>query len=149
MTTVKAVPAGYGTVTPFLNIKGAAEAIEHFKKAFGAEELHRTAAPGGAIMHAVIKIGTSMVMISDAMMNPPTQASLHLYVEDCDAAWARATAAGCKVELAISDQPWGDRYGVVSDRWGNRWAIASHREDVSEAEMRKRFDAMMAKMAKK
>ena len=149
MTKVHAVPPGYGTITPFLNVKGAAEAMELYKKAFGAEERARMLGPNGMIMHGELKIGSSIVMIADAMMNPPTQASLHLYVEDCDALWARATAAGCKVEMPIADMFWGDRYGVLSDKFGNRWAIATHKEDISPQEMQKRGEAAMAAMAKK
>ena len=149
MTKVNAVPAGYGTVTPFLNVKGAAEAVAFYEQAFGAEVRAMMKGPNGMIMHGEMKIGTSIVMIGDAMMNPPTQASLHIYVEDCDALWARATAAGCKVEMPLADQFWGDRYGVLSDKFGNRWGIASHKEDMSMEEMQKRGDAFMASMPKK
>lgn len=146
MAKVNAVPAGFHTVTPFLNVKGAAEAIEFYKRAFGAEELRRQAGPNNSLMHAEIKIGNSIVMLSDAMQMPPTQSSLHIYVDDCDAVWKRATDAGAKVEMAIADMFWGDRYGVVSDRWGNRWAIASHKEDVPPAEMPKRIAEAMKNM---
>ena len=148
MTKVHAVPPGYGTITPFLNVKGAAEAMELYKKAFGAEERARMLGPNGMIMHGELKIGSSIVMIADAMMNPPTQASLHLYVEDCDALWARATAAGCKVEMPIADMFWGDRYGVLSDKWGNRWAIATHKEDVLPEEMGVRAAEAMKNLPK-
>jgi uncharacterized glyoxalase superfamily protein PhnB len=149
MSKVKAVPQGYQTVTPFLNVKGASEAIEFYKKAFGAEERSRMPGPSGAIMHAELQLGTSVIMMSDAMTNPPTQTSLHIYVDDCDALWSRATAAGCKIEMPITDMFWGDRYGVVSDKWGNRWAIASHKVDVSPADMKKGMEAAMAQMGKK
>jgi len=150
MAQVKAVPDGYTTVTPFLNIDGAAEAIDFYKKAFGAEERStpdgkpmRALMPDGKIMHSELKIGNAAVMISDTMMNPPTSSSLHLYVPDADAVWARATAAGAKVLMPIGDMFWGDRYGVVGDKWGNRWSIATHKEDVPESEMPKRMaDAM-------
>jgi PhnB protein len=146
MAAVKAIPDGYGSVTPFINVKGAADAIEFYKKAFGAEERNRMPDPKGQIMHAEIKIGNSLIMISDAMMNPPTQSSLHLYVEDADASWKRATAAGAQVVMPLQDQFWGDRYGVLSDKWGNRWGIATHKEDVSPAEMRKRGEEAMKKL---
>jgi uncharacterized glyoxalase superfamily protein PhnB len=149
MSKVKAVPDGYATVTPFLNIKGASEAIELYKKVFGAQERNRATGPNNMIMHAELQIGTSIVMISDAMQNAPTQASLHVYVEDCDAMWNRATSAGCKVEMPMADMFWGDRYGVVSDKWGNRWAIATHKEDVAPDEMRRRMEKAMAEMGKK
>ena len=141
----KAIPDGYQTVTPSLNLKGAAEAIQFYKDALGAEEQGgRAPGPNGAIMHAELKIGNSIVMLADALMGPATQASLHLYVEDADALFQRATRAGAEVVLAMHDAFWGDRYGVVSDRWGNRWALATHQEDVSPEEMQKR----MAEMAK-
>ena len=149
MTKVHAVPAGYGTVTPFLNVKGASEALEFYKKAFGAEERARLTGPNGTIMHGEMKIGTSIVMIGEAMMNAPTTTSLHIFVEDCDALWARATGAGCKVEMPLADQFWGDRYGVLSDKFGNRWSIASRKEELSSEEMQKRGVAAMAAMMKK
>jgi PhnB protein len=146
MANVKPIPDGYSTVTPFLNIKGAAAAMDFYKKAFGAEERGRMAAPDGSIAHAEMKIGDSIIMISDAVMNSPTQASLHLYVENCDAAWDRAIKAGAKVVTPIADQFWGDRYGVLSDAWGNRWGIATHKEDISEADMGKRAAEAMKNM---
>jgi uncharacterized glyoxalase superfamily protein PhnB len=147
MAQVKAIPDGYQTVTPSLNLQGAAEAIEFYRQAFGAEERGpRMLGPNGTVMHAEIKIGNSIVMLADAMMGPPTQASCHLYVEDADALWKRATAAGAQVVLAIHDAFWGDRYGVVSDRWGNRWGIATHQEDVSPADMQQRMAEMVKQM---
>jgi PhnB protein len=144
----KAVPQGYTTVTPFLSINGCAEAMEFYKKAFGAEELNRAPMPDGRVMHAEMQIGNSRIMFSDPMMGPPTQTGLHLYVEDCDALFDRAVKAGCKVEMPIGDQFWGDRYGVLSDRWGNKWSIATHKEDVAPDEMRRRMEAAMAQMKK-
>jgi len=146
MAQVKAVPDGYGTVTPYLNLKGAGDAIEFYKKAFGAEERTRMPGPNGSIMHAEIKIGNSMVMISDAMTNPPTQSSCHLCVDNADAWWKRATEAGADVVMPIADMFWGDRYGVLVDKWGNRWGIATHKEDVSPEEMRKRAAEAMKQM---
>jgi PhnB protein len=116
MAQVKAIPDGYTTATPVLNIKGASDAIEFYKKAFGAEELYRMPDPKGNIMHAEIKIGNSRLMISEAMMNPPTQSSTFLYVEDCDAVAKRAIAAGATVIMPLADQFWGDRYGVLGDK---------------------------------
>jgi PhnB protein len=144
---VRAVPEGYGTVTPFLNIKGASEAIELYKKAFGVEERFKMMGPSNTIMHCELQLGTSKIMVSEAMMQPPTQSSLHLYVDDCDAMWARATGAGLKVEMPMANMFWGDRYGVLSDRHGNRWAIATHVEDISEDEMKRRAAAEIAKLA--
>ena len=146
MAQVKPVPEGYHTVTPFLNVDGANEALAFYKKAFGAEERFRMPGPDGKIMHSEIKIGDSLVMASDAMMNPPTQSSIHLYVPDADAIWARALAAGAKVEQPLVDQFWGDRWGVLSDKWGNRWGVATHKEDVSPEEMQKRGEEAMKNM---
>src|SRR5882724_1767859 len=148
MAKVKAVPEGYHTVTPFLSVEGAAEALEFYKKAFGAEERGRMPDPQGKIMHSEIKIGDSIVMVSDPMMNQPTKSSLNLYVPDADAAWARATAAGCQVVMPIANQFWGDRYGILSDKWGNRWSIAQHIEDVPPEEMGKRAAEAMKQMPK-
>ncbi len=148
MAEVKAIPDGYRTVTPFLNVDGANEAIAFYKKAFGAEEKFRMPTPDGKIMHAELKIGDSMLMVSDAMMNPATSSSIHLFVADADSAWARATEAGAKVVMPIADMFWGDRYGVLSDKWGNRWAIATHKEDLSDAERGKRAAEAMKNMPK-
>jgi uncharacterized glyoxalase superfamily protein PhnB len=145
MAKVNPVPQGFGTVTPFLNVKGAAQAIELYKKAFGAEEIRRTLGPNNMVIHAEIKIGNSIVMISDAMQYPATQSNLHIYVADCDAMWKRAVDAGCKVETPIQDMFWGDRYGVVEDGWGNHWAIASRKEEVPASEMPERMAKAMAK----
>jgi PhnB protein len=146
MAKVKPVPDGYATVTPFLNVKGASDAIEFYKKAFGAEERARMPGPNNTLMHAEIKIGNSVVMLSDAMMSPPTQSNIHLYVEDVDAAWKRAVDAGCQIVMPIGDMFWGDRYGVLSDKWNNRWSLASHKEDVAPADMQKRMAEAMKQM---
>ena len=98
------------------------------------------------ILPADIKIGDSFIMPTEAIPNPPTQGSLHLYVQDADALWKPVTAAGAKVEMPIADMFWGDRYGLVSDRWGNRWSIATHKEDVSPAEMARRGAEAMKNM---
>jgi len=148
MSKVRAVPEGFGTITPFLNVKGAGEAIEFYKKAFGAEERSRMLGPNNMVVHAELQLGSSKIMMAEAMRDAPTQSSMHVYVEDCDALWARATAAGCKVAVPIDDMFWGDRYGVLTDPYGNRWAIATHKEDMSPAEMQKRGTEFMAKMAK-
>jgi PhnB protein len=146
MGQVKAVPEGFGTVTPVLNVKGAADAIEFYKKAFGAEEKTRMLGPNGSIMYAEIRIGNSPIMLGDAVMNPPTQSSTHLFVADADAVWKRAVDAGATVAMPIADQFWGDRYGVLVDSWGNRWGIATHKIDMTPAEMQKRGDEFMKNM---
>ena len=147
MANVKPIPDGYHTLTPYLTLKGAAQAIDFYKKAFGAEEKMRMPGPGGMVMHAELRIGDSMLMLSEAAFDPPSQASLFLYVADVDAAFQRATAAGCTVNQALSDQFWGDRFGKLVDPFGIRWAMATHKEDVPPAEMEKRAQAFMAQMA--
>lgn len=146
MAQVKPIPEGYATVTPFLSVNGAAEAIEFYKKAFGAEERARMPGPNGAIMHAEMKIGGCIVMIADAMMGPPMQSGLHLYVENADAVWKRAVDAGAQIVMPIADMFWGDRYGVLSDKWGNRWSVATHKEDVTPDEASKRAAEAMKQM---
>jgi PhnB protein len=146
MPSVKPIPEGYRSVTPFLSIQGAGDAIEFYKRAFGAVERARMPGPEGSVMHAEIEIGDSVVMLADATMNPPTQASLHLYVEDADTAWQRAVSAGAKVEMPLGDMFWGDRYGVLADAWGNRWSIATHKEDLSEEQMQQRAVEAMKQM---
>ena len=146
---VKPIPDGYHTVTPFMNIKDCAAAIELYKKALGAEERHRMAGPDGVVMHAEIKIGDSVIMLSEAMMSSATTSSHMLYVTDCDACFKRATDAGMTVKQPLTDQFWGDRHGIVEDAFGNRWGFATHKEDVSPEEMGKRAKAFMEEMAKK
>jgi len=149
MAQVKAVPEGYHAVTPFLTVNGARDAIAFYKKAFGAEERALMPTPDGKVLHGEIKIGDSIVMIADAMAAPATTSALHLYVQDADAAWAKALAAGCQVVLPLADQFWGDRYGVLTDKWGNRWSIASHKEDLSRDEMDRRAADGLKQMAQK
>src|SRR4051812_41589699 len=143
-TNVKPVPEGYHTVTPFLNVKGAAETIDFIKKAFGGEEKFRMPGPDGKIMHAEIRVGDSVIMVSDAQQMPAMPGNLHLYVTDADAVFKRAVEAGGKVVLPIQDMFWGDRYGKLTDPAGNHWAIATHKEDVSPQEAAKRAQAAMS-----
>lgn len=151
MTPVKPIPDGYHTVTPHLAIRGAAQAIAFYAKAFGAEESYRLPAPDGTVAHAEIRIGDSVVMLgeeSPAMgaTAPPTlggsAVSLLLYVADVDAACTRATTAGCTVEFPPTDMFWGDRYAKLRDPFGHKWAIATHKEDVAPDEMVRRFAKM-------
>src|SRR6516225_8183000 len=125
---VKPIPEGYHTATPYLIVKDAAQAIEFYKKAFGATELMRMPGPGGKIGHAEIKIGDSPIMIL-------------LYVEDVDVVFSEALAAGAKVQRPVADQFYGDRTGGVTDPFGHVWYIATHKEDVSPEEMKKRAAA--------
>jgi PhnB protein len=153
---VSPIPPGYHTVTPYLSIKGAARAIDFYKKAFGATELCRLTGPNGSVGHAEIKIGDSPVMLSDecpdmGSKSPETlggsPAGIALYVEDADAIFARAIAAGAVEVRPLKDQFWGDRSGTVRDPFGYSWTICTHKEDVSPQEMQSRFDAMMKQHA--
>lgn len=150
MATVKAVPEGYERVTPYLCVSGCAEAIEFYKKAFEATEVSRMPDPSGKIGHAEIKIGESMIMLSDefpelGVLSPKTiggtPVALMLYFQDVDAVGARAIAAGARLTRAIEDQFYGDRSGKLEDPFGHVWWIATHIEDVSQEEMEKRAAA--------
>jgi uncharacterized glyoxalase superfamily protein PhnB len=140
---VKPVPKGYHTVTPSLAVKGAAKLIDFIKAAFGGEELMRMPMPSGEIMHAEVKIGDSMIMLNDAMQQPPTNTSLFLYVADVDALYKRAVKAGASSVSEPADMFWGDRMAQVKDHFGNTWGIGTHKEDVSPKEMHKRAEAAM------
>jgi PhnB protein len=151
---VKPVPDGYHSVTPYLVIKGAAAAIDYYKKAFGAIEMVRMPQPDGRIGHAEIKIGDVMVMLSDEfperkIVGPATLGNttvgLLLYVEDADATFQKAVGLGAKVETPMADQFYGDRNGTVRDPFGHKWTIATHREDVTPEEMKRRMTAMAEK----
>jgi PhnB protein len=153
---VKPIPDGYHTVTPYLAVDDAAEAIEYYKQAFGAKERVRMEAPGGKIGHAELEIGDSLVMLSDpfpqASTRPPkelggTSASVFMYVEDVDAVVERAIDAGATVTMEVADQFWGDRFGSVQDPFGHLWSIATHVEDVPPEEMAERAKAAMAAMS--
>ena len=149
--SVSHTPAGYHTATPYLIVKGAADAIEFYKAAFGATELMRLDMPGGIVCHAEIKIGDSVIMLGDE--NPKwgavgpqtiggTPVGLCLYFPDVDAKFAAAVAGGAKVERPVQDQFYGDRSGTVVDPFGHKWTIATHVEDVSPEEMQARMAQM-------
>ncbi len=142
-----AIPEGYHTVTPYLVVNGAAQAIEFYKKAFGATELMRMPEPSGKIGHAEIQIGNSHVMIADeyperGFRGPSslggTAVSLMVYVEDVDRIFKQALQAGAEELQALKDQFYGDRSGTLKDPFGHVWNIATHIEDVSPEEMEKR-----------
>ncbi len=144
MPQVKPIPEGMHTVTPHLVCAGAADAIEFYKKAFNAVERGRMPGPDGRLMHAQITIGDSSIMLVDEMpewgaLGPKalkgTPVTIHLYVEDADAAFERAVAAGATVKMPLEDMFWGDRYGRVEDPFGHSWSIATHIRDVSPEEM--------------
>ena len=152
------IPEGFHTVTPQLILDNAAQAIDWYKKALGAEEVSRATGPDGKILHADLKIGNSHIMVNDAMGGAKgpkafggSPMSLWVYVENADALFNRAVAAGAKVEPGpmgqISDQFWGDRCGTINDPQGYRWTIATHKEDLTPQEMKQRQDEWMKKMA--
>jgi PhnB protein len=154
---VRPVPAGYRTVTAYLTVNDGARALEFYQRAFGARETERIPGPGGKIMHAEMRIGDSIVMLSDefpglSSCKAPTTlggttGSLFLYVPDVDAAFKQAVAAGCTVIMPLTNMFWGDRFGKLQDPFGNQWSLATHKEDVSPAEMGKRARDAMARMA--
>jgi len=161
MADVKPIPDGYHTVTPHLVLDDAAKAIDFYEQAFGAEEVMRLPGPGGKIVHAEIRVGDSRIMLSDEMPPMPGQpgiyqspktarlctAALFLYVQDADAAFARAVKAGCTTRMSLQDMFWGDRYGQVIDPFGHTWALATHKEDVPPDQMEERQREFFAKMA--
>lgn len=135
---VSYIPEGYHTVTPYLVVNGAARLIDFLKDVFGAEETFRME-DGGTVRHAEVRIGDSVVMLSEASeQQPPMPAMIHLYVPDADATYARALQAGAESLQEPADMFWGDRAADVRDSFGNRWWIAAHVEDVSPEEMERR-----------
>jgi PhnB protein len=141
---VKAKPEGYHTLTPYLVVEGAARLIDFLKAAFDAKETERMAAPGDRIGHAEVRIGDSVVMLGDAHgEHKPLQAMLYVYVDDADATYRRALAAGATSVQEPADQFYGDRSGGVRDPVGNLWWIATHVEDVPPAELKRRAQAAM------
>ncbi|HET6243738.1 MAG: VOC family protein [Bacteroidetes bacterium] len=149
------IPEGYHSVTPYLNIKGAEQAIEFYKKAFGAKEIGRISMGDGKIGHAEIEIGNSRIMLAEEFPDwgnkgPETlggsPVALCIYVEDVDKVFKQAIEAGAKIDnnMDVKDQFYGDRSGSLIDPFGHKWTIATHIEDVSFEEMQKRSDAMFA-----
>ena len=138
---VKEISKGFHTVTPYLTVTEGARAIDFYKRAFGAEELLRKDGPDGKVAHAEIKIGDSIIMLSDEMAqgccrSPQslggTAVNIFLYVKDVDQVFDRAVAAGAKITMPLSDMFWGERYGQVTDPFGHSWSLATHKEDVPE-----------------
>lgn len=138
--SVSPIPPGYHTVTPYLTVADAAAQIAFCQAAFGAEVTQKMEVPGQGVMHAELQIGSSRVMIGQARgEHTPMPSMLYLYLEDCDAAYAQALAAGGKSIHALEDQFYGDRSGAVEDPNGNQWWVASHVEDVPPQEMERRM----------
>jgi PhnB protein len=151
---VKAIPEGYHSVTPYLSIKGAADALAFYARAFGAEEIYRLPMPDGRIGHAEIQIGDSRIMLADEMPEMPdvvarsprslngTTIGLSIYVTDVDSQFKRAVEAGAIVKRPVKDQFYGDRSGTLEDPFGHCWTLATHVEDVSPDEIAKRAQTM-------
>ena len=150
---VKAIPEGYHSVTPYLTVEGGAEAIEFYKKAFGAREIFRMPMPDGRMGHAEIQIGDSRVMLADESREMDTKSphnlggsplGLMIYVENVDEVFNRAISAGAREARPVKDQFYGDRSGNLVDPFGHKWTIATHIEDVPPQEMEKRMEEAMA-----
>jgi PhnB protein len=150
------IPEGYHTLTTYLTMDNAAEAIDYYKDVFGAKERIRMEAPDGKIGHAELEIGDSLLMLSDAFpgatSRPPTElggttAGAFMYVEDVDGVVKRAVESGATITMEIADQFWGDRFGSITDPFGHSWSIATHVEDVPPEEMAERAKAAMAEMS--
>jgi len=145
MTSVKPIPEGYHTVTPYLLVQGAEKLIDFMKNAFDAKETERYSMPDGSIGHAEVRIGDSFILVADAQGDEykPMAAGIHLYVEDCDFTYKRAIGAGATSVREPQDQFYGDRSAGVNDQFGNKWWIATHKEDLSKEEIIKRMDEAM------
>ena len=149
------IPEGYHSVSPALAIDGAAEAIDFYKRAFGAKERSRMPGPEGKVAHAELEIGDSVVMLSDpfpqSTVKAPTElggttVGLFVYVEDVDALFRQAVDAGATVTMELEDMFWGDRFGTLTDPYGHSWSLATHVEDVPAEEMEERAKQAMAVM---
>jgi len=157
-TPGKPIPEGYHTATPYLTIKNAGEALDFYKRAFGAEEVVRMPGPDGkSVMHAEIKIGNSMLMIADEwpmgdckspLSLGGTSVNIFLYVQDLDSFFQKAVAAGAKATMPPTDMFWGDRYGKLLDPYGHSWGVATHKLDMTPDEIKKGQQEFMAKMGK-
>ena len=152
MKKVRYIPKGYNSVTPYLVVKGAAQAIEYYKKVFGATEILRMAGPDGRVGHAELQVGSSRIMLADE--NPQmgyrsaesigaSPVSLLVYIRDCDKVVERAVAGGAKLLKPVQDQFYGDRSGFIQDPFGHFWSVATHKEDLSPQEMEERAKKAM------
>lgn len=155
---VKPIPEGFHTITPHLTVQNGEEAIDFYQRAFGAEVRRINHGPDGkSLIHADLKIGDSILMLVDEfpdwnVLSPlsigGSSVTIHLYVEDADAAFQRAVEAGATVKMPLMDAFWGDRYGQVADPFGHQWSIATHIEDPSPEEIKKRAEVAMKEMGK-
>jgi PhnB protein len=152
---VRAIPEGYHSITPALTCKDAARAMDYYKNVFGAAEIMRMPGPEGKIMHAELRIGDSVIFVSDefpGMSCAPTPGAtnpvyIFMYTENVDVIYNRAVAAGAKVNMPLMDQFWGYRYGKVTDPFGHQWGLAQHVEDVAPEDMKRRQKEAMATQA--
>jgi PhnB protein len=154
----KRIPEGHHSLVPHLAVRGAAQAIEFYKKAFGAKELRRAPGPDGkTLLHAEVQIGDSRIFLNDeypemGAISPQglkgTPVTIHLQVEDVDSLYQQAVSAGAQVVMPLADQFWGDRYGMVTDPFGHQWSMASHVKDMTPEEMAKASAAAFAAMEK-
>ncbi len=148
------IPAGFRTVTPYLVVRDADAALDFYRRAFGAQEISRHTGPDGrSIINAMMRIGDSIVMLNDEFpewgcLGPEsiggTPVTIHLYVEDADAVFQRALAAGAVATMQVDDTFWGDRYGKLRDPFGHEWSIATHIEDLTPQQIRSRAEAFFA-----
>lgn len=158
MATAEAIPKGYSTITPYLVVNDVPTAIEFYKRAFGAEQLFRMDMPNGQVIHAEIKIGNSIVMMTSEMDSPKedmktkgpltlkgTPVSFMMYVEDVDAAAKKAVEAGIQTLRPVENQFYGDRVGTFKDSFGHIWSIATHIEDVPMDLMKQKMNEMYSK----
>lgn len=149
MSKVNPIPEGFHSITPHIIVKGVANAIEFYKKAFGAKERCRMSAPDGSIMHAEIQVGSSIIMMAEeneqwGCLAPKggSPVVLHLYAPDCDAAMKQAAAAGATIVMPAADMFWGDRYGKITDPFGHSWSIATHISDPTPEQMKQAMAQM-------
>ncbi|HAW94228.1 MULTISPECIES: VOC family protein [unclassified Arsukibacterium] len=151
MASILPIPPNYASTIPYLTIKGAAKAIDFYQKAYGAELISRMDMPDGAVMHAEMRIGAALFMLSEQSdewcskspdMLGDSPVSLMIYVEDVDALVKQATAAGAKLSIEVADQFWGDRSSCLVDPFGHRWMFATHTEDLTDAEIAERAKKM-------
>jgi PhnB protein len=156
---IKAIPEGYQSLTPMFIFKDAGKAIDFYKRAFGAEERFVMPGPDGkGVMHAEVRIGTSIIMMGEENSDCPGKSaettggspvSFYIYLENVDAAFTRAVESGARIQMPVEDMFWGDRMGTVLDPFGYSWSLASHTRDLTPEEIQKGAQAMFAKMAKK
>ena len=155
--SIRPIPEGFHTVTPGLVVKGAEKAIDFYKKALGAQELVRMPAPDGKLLHVELKIGDSVVFLSEEVTgmgntkSPQTlggcTVTLNVYVPNVDETFKQAISSGAKEGMPVADQFWGDRYGTLVDPFGFVWGIGTHKEDLSATEMQQRAQEFFAQMA--